>query len=102
MKFEWDERKNEVNIRNHGFDFADAHQIFDLPILAAVDTREPYGETRYIGVGFLKQRVVVVVFVEEDNDTIRIISLRKALKHERERFGKFLQDELGARRPDEG
>ena len=102
MEFQWDERKNEVNIQKHGFDFADAHQIFELPILAAVDTRESYGETRYIGIGFLRQRVVVVVFVEEDNDTIRIVSLRKALKYERERFGKFLQDELGVGRRDEG
>lgn len=35
----WDERKNEVKLRKHGLDFADAHQIFDLPILAAVDNR---------------------------------------------------------------
>ena len=32
-----------------------------------------------------------------ENDTIRIISLRKALKHERERFGTFLRNELGSR-----
>jgi len=97
VKFEWDERKNEENIRKHGFDFADAHLIFDLPMLRAIDRRYSYEEDRYVGIGFLKLRVVVVVFVERDNDTIRIISLRKALKHERERFGKFLQDELGAR-----
>lgn len=28
MDFEWDERKNEVNIGKHGFDFADAYRVF--------------------------------------------------------------------------
>lgn len=31
MIFEWDELKNELNIDKHGFDFADAYQIFELP-----------------------------------------------------------------------
>ncbi len=96
MKFEWDENKKKENIRKHGFDFADAWEVFELPMLTASDTREAYKEERLIGVGFLRQRVVVVVFAEPDDDTIRIISLRKALKHERERFGEYLRDELGA------
>lgn len=96
MKFEWDERKNEDNIRKRGFDLADAAEVFDLPMLVIADTSEVYGEDRFVGVGFLSQRVVVVVFVEGDDNTIRIISLRKALKHERERFGAFLKNELEA------
>ena len=96
MKLEWDERKNKENIRKHGFDFADAWEVFDLPMLTSTDTREGYNENRVIGVGFLRQRIVVIVFAEQDDDTIRIISLRKALKHERERFGSYLRDELGA------
>ncbi len=49
MKFEWDEEKNKENIRKHGFDVADAWEIFELPVLAALDTREDYGEDRLIG-----------------------------------------------------
>ena len=96
MKFEWDGKKNKENLRKHGFDFADAWEVFELPMLTSVDTREAHGEDRFIGIGFLRQRIVVVVFAEGDDDTIRIISLRKALKYERERFGAFLRNELGA------
>ncbi len=96
MKFDWDEKKNKANIRKHGFDFVDAAEVFELPMLTGVDRREDYTEDRFVGIGFLRQRVVVVVFVEGVNDTIRIISLRKALKHERERFGSFLRNELGS------
>jgi hypothetical protein len=94
--FEWDEIKNRENIRKQGLDFADAWEIFEAPMLVDPDTREDYREDRLIGVGFLKDRVVVVVFTERDEDTIRIISLRKALKHERIRFEETLRDQLGA------
>ena len=41
-----------------------------------------------MGVGLLKSRCVIVVFVERDDDVIRIISARKAEKHERETYEK--------------
>lgn len=94
MRFEWDEQKNEANIRKHGFDFADAWEIFQAPMLVALDTREDYGEDRYSGIGFLKERIVVIVFTERDNDAIRIISLRKALKNERIKFEEAIRNEL--------
>lgn len=43
----------------------------------------------------LDGRVVVVVFTETDEQTIRIISLRKALPYERKRYEQFLRNELG-------
>jgi uncharacterized protein len=94
VRFEWDEEKNRENIRKHELDFADAWEIFDAPMLANLDTREDYGEDRWIGIGFLKNFVVVVV-CSESEDVIRIISLRKALKHERTRFEEALRNELG-------
>ncbi len=94
MKFEWDEEKNKENIRKHGLDFADAWEIFDAPMLTNLDRREDYGEDRWIGIGFLKNFMVVVTFTERV-DVIRIISLRKALKHERTRFEEALRNELG-------
>lgn len=89
MHFEWDEKKNKSNIEKHGFDFESAREIFQASILTALDTRYDYGEEdRWIGIGLLKGRIVVVVFTEPDDKTIRIISLRKALKHERVRYEK--------------
>lgn len=102
MKCEWDEAKNEANIRTHGLDFADATALFDAPMLTVLDTRKDYGEARYIGIGFLKNFVAVIVYTKLNDDVIRISSLRKALKHERERFEKTLQNELGESGNDDG
>ena len=49
-------------------------------MLVAPDIREDYDEQRFVGIGFLRQRIVVVVYAQQDDDTIRIISLRKALR----------------------
>lgn len=95
MNFEWDEEKNEENIRKHGFDFADAWEIFEAPMRAALDLREDYGEDRWNGIGFLGNRIVVVIFTYRNEDTIRIISLRKALKHERKKFKDAIENRLG-------
>ena len=95
MNFEWDERKNESNIAKHRFNFADAPCIFNLPMLVILDDREDYGEARWVGIGLLDGRVVVVVYTELDEKTIRIISLRKALSHERKRYEQYLKNRLG-------
>ncbi len=52
-------------------------------MLNSLDDREDYGEERWIGIGLLNTKVVVVVFTEPVENTIRIISLRKALNYER-------------------
>lgn len=96
MNFEWDEEKRRANISNHGLDFADAWEIFEGPMLAAFDEREDYGEERWIGIGLLSRRVIVIVFTERGEDTIRIISLRKALKHERIKYEQAIRDGLEA------
>jgi uncharacterized DUF497 family protein len=95
MNFEWDQLKNEANIAKHDLDFADAPRIFRLPLRISLDERQDYGEDRWVGLGMLDGRVVVVVFTEPDEDTIRIISLRKALPYERKRYEQYLKNELG-------
>ena len=95
MNFEWDERKNESNISKHGFDFAEADRIFNLPMLVFYDDRQDYGEDRLVAIGLLDGRVVVVVYTEPDQETIRIISLRKALSYERKRYEQYLKNRLG-------
>lgn len=92
MNFEWYEPKRRENLRKHGLDFKDAWRIFDGPFLAHEDTREEYGESRWQGTGLLNDRVVVVVFTERKQDTIRLISLRKANRNETSEFEKALRD----------
>jgi len=95
MKLEWDERKNQSTYARHGFDFADAFRIFNLPMVVDLDEREDYSEDRLIGIGLLDGRVVVVVYTEPNEETVRIISLRKALSHERKRYEQYLKNRLG-------
>ena len=82
MKFEWDESKNQTNLRKHGIDFADVVEVFEHPMLVLEDDREDYYEVRWTGIGLMKYHVVVVVYTERRGDTIRIISARKATKRE--------------------
>ena len=95
MGFEWDENKRAENIGKHDLDFFDAWQIFDAPMLVDIDSREDYGETRFFGIGFLRNIIVAIVFTEPDEETIRVISLRKALKYEREQLEEYIANELG-------
>ena len=89
---EWDEAKERANIRKHGFDFADAPEVFQGPLLAHPDTREDCGEERWLAIGLLRNRVAALAFSQRAADVIRIICLRKADRNEREAFEKALED----------
>jgi hypothetical protein len=95
MKFEWDSRKNTTNVQKHRLNFADAHLVFEHPMLVKLDEREDYVEERLIGIGLLSLRVVVIVFTEPRPDTIRIISLRKATSYERKQYEQACRNEFG-------
>lgn len=92
MKFEWDLKKNEINIRERGIDFADAHEIFNNDLWIFPDNRRNYGEERYIGIGHIRERLMVIVYTERNLDIIKVISLRKANKREQEKFRSSIQN----------
>ncbi len=96
MKLEWDDRKNRVNIRKHGFDFADAEQLFSGPAVFRPDTREDYGEERWQGAGLIRGRTAVIVFTIRGEETFRIVSLRRATRRERIWYEKEIKDRLGS------
>ncbi|MGZ4789856.1 MAG: BrnT family toxin, partial [Terriglobales bacterium] len=77
MIVEWDEAKNRANAQKHGFQVTAAEEMFRHPLLVR-PMREDYSENRWIGIGMIQGRVAFVAFAEDPNDTIRIISLRKA------------------------
>ena len=95
MKFEWDEAKNEQNIKKHGFDFAVTGRVFvgPFPFFARLDNREDYGEDRWQGIGMLDGAIVVViVFTEPRTGIVRVISMRKATKNERTGYEKRIKN----------
>ena len=84
---QWDEVKNRRNLKKHGVGFSSAAKLFNYPHLARLDTREHYGEERWIGVGWIGAMIGVVVFTvsdidDRDTNIIRILSARKATRKE--------------------
>jgi uncharacterized DUF497 family protein len=68
-------------------DFADARYMFaDANLLITPDMREDYGEERWIGLGKIRGRTMVIVFATPRLNTVRVISLRKADKDEEAYF----------------
>ena len=95
MQFQWDPRKNESNIAKHGIDFADSPRLFSVPMRTVLDTRHDYGEARWIGLGMLGNRVIVVAYTEPDEETVRIISIRPALPREQKDYEQFIRQLFG-------
>jgi uncharacterized protein len=81
MKIIWDDDKRRTNIQKHGFDFADAATLLDSLTYTFEDARFAYGERRFTTMGMLRETVVVIAHTETARQ-IRIISMRKATKHE--------------------
>lgn len=81
MRFTWDERKRRSNLRMHGFDFRDAAAVFDGVTYTMEDDRFCYQEQRFMTLGFLGGVAVSLVHTESPT-IIRVISFRKATRHE--------------------
>jgi hypothetical protein len=67
---------------------------FEVFLLVRPDTREDYSEERWIGIGMIRGRVAFVAFAAPAQDTVRIISLRKANREEQSEYEKAIQDGL--------
>jgi len=90
MRFEWDEKKNQSNQQKHGLNFVDVLHVFAGRTLTFEDSRQAYAESRYLTVGRLAGRVVIIAHTLR-GDATRIISMRKANARERARY----QERLG-------
>lgn len=89
MKFEWDKKKEEINIKKHGFDFSTAALVFnDNERIEMYDQAHSIDEDRFVTIGEIKNVliVVMVVYTEKEPDIIRIISARKATSLESEAY----------------
>ena len=81
-EFEWDAAKATANLRKHGVAFADAQRVFrDVFAVHYFDVDGGYGEQRLIATGAVNGVVLTIVYTERGEGT-RLISARKATKHE--------------------
>ena len=87
MRISFDPAKDEWSIRVRSLSFLAAADLDFENALYAVDDRCDYGETRYVALGMLRDRLHVLCFVETD-DGIRVISFRKANAREIRRYEK--------------
>ena len=88
MQFTWHEPKRQTNVAKHGYDFADAPQVFAGPTITQEDTRD-YGEQRFNTTGFLGLSIVTITHTET-GDEIHVISMRKAESHEIDTLSRYL------------
>ena len=85
MRFSWHEPKRQATRKRRGLDFADAEQVFAGSTFTFEDDRKDYGEQRWVTLGLLRDKVVVIVHTERE-DEIRVISMREADKDEQRLF----------------
>ncbi|MDR2875830.1 MAG: BrnT family toxin [Methylobacillus sp.] len=85
MRFTWNPEKRLANLKKHGLDFADAERVFSGHTLTYPDHRFGYAEERFITVGLLDGVAVIIGHTETDTET-HLISMRKAERHEREKY----------------
>ena len=91
MRVEWDETKRTENLRKHSIDFVGAEALFEGFTVTVEDDRFNYGEQRFVTFGTLEGRILAVVSTEQ-NDVIRIISVRKATRREEQSYFSAIPD----------
>ena len=85
MRFEWDARKAAANLAKHGVSFEEAQTAFDDELGAYY--ADSLHRERFILIGYSKEQgLLYVVHAEVRTDSIRIISARKATRHEKARY----------------
>jgi len=84
VQFTWDPIKAAANLKKHHVSFHEAATVLEDPLSTTFpDESHSMGERRFVTIGAsTRERFLVVAHVESD-DTIRIISARRATRRER-------------------
>ena len=82
---DYDAVKRQTNFRKHGIDLPQCIEAFESPMLTREDSREIYGEHRWVSLGRAHGTVVVLVWTDRE-DGPRLISCREAERHERQTY----------------
>ncbi len=88
MEITFDPAKNERNLRERGIGFQSVSEFDFKSAIFSPDTRKDYGEVRFRALGVITGTLHALVFTIREG-TIRVISLRKANRKERNRYAKI-------------
>jgi uncharacterized DUF497 family protein len=89
MQIEFDSTKRHKTLVERDLDFARAGEVFAGLHLTGQDTRQSYAEDRFISVGLLDARLVVIVWTPR-GEVRRIISMRKANDREKNFYTRYM------------
>jgi uncharacterized DUF497 family protein len=94
VRFEWNETKNRSNKIKHGIDFETARLVFGDPNYVSFVERVYDGEERWHAIGSIENIIVIVVVHTyregASEEVIRIISARRATRHERKLYAQAI------------
>ena len=93
VDFEWDDAKDLLNQEKHDLSFAEARSLFESEVdyLEIFDSEHSDFEDRFIAIGPIEQRLVVVVYTQREEDIIRIIGARWANKREQSLYRSYME-----------
>jgi uncharacterized protein len=77
MEISYDPERRKLTLEHRGLDMAQADDVFAGATITIADDRKDYGEDRFITIGHLQNRMVILVWTPREK-TRRIISMRKA------------------------
>ena len=87
VRFEWDPRKAEANRRTHGVSFAEAVTVFEDDFALTREETDAVDERRFVTLGLSNlANLLVVVYAHREPEVIRVISVWKANKRQRELY----------------
>ena len=94
MRFEWDPEKERINRQKHSVGFREAQELFetDTDYLEIFDESHSDDEERFIAIGPVRRGIIVVVWTERTEETVRIISARLATKREIQLYRKHMEE----------
>ena len=93
MRVVWDESKSRTNRKKHGVSFEEASALFSREddYLEIFDDAHSDEEDRFIAIGPVERGLVLVVYTERDDETVRLVSARWATKREAELYRRYVQ-----------
>ena len=94
MKVAWDHAKNLANQRKHGVSFEEASELFHSGVeyLEIFDDEHSVTEDRFIAIGPIRRGLVLIIWAEREEGSVRIISARWATNSEQVLYRNYLDE----------